>query len=112
MQTDTRHEQCLLPFTSAAIDYEGNLKLCCQIFDAKDSAPINIIGNIREHRLEELWMSAKMNAVRKLTFEADFDLLPNCKRCSYHMRPAQHELATLRAEQVFARSARAVQEAT
>lgn len=75
---------CFLPFRSAAIDYHGNLKLCCEIYDA--SLPKNrdyIIGNVIEQGFLNLWFSDKMNSFRKRVEVANFDGLDACTFCKY-----------------------------
>jgi len=57
---------CYLPFSSGAIDYEGNMKICCEIYP-EDSLhkKIGLIGNLKEKSFSDLWLSNKYNLLRK-----------------------------------------------
>jgi len=75
---------CFLPYLSAAIDYRGNLKLCCEIYDA--TLPENsayLIGNISDGGFMRWWFSDRMNGLRNLVGTARFAQLPACRSCRY-----------------------------
>lgn len=83
-----RTAPCYLPFQGAAIDYLGNLKLCCHIYDTtkKENAPY-VIGNVGETPFRRLWESARMEARRRQLSSADFSKLPACQNCSHKTPP-------------------------
>jgi MoaA/NifB/PqqE/SkfB family radical SAM enzyme len=57
---------CLVPFSCSAIDYEGNVKLCFDIYPAHELHRKNgIIGNLAEKSFRELWFSDCYNDVRR-----------------------------------------------
>lgn len=57
---------CYLPFASSAIDYEGNMKICCEIYPENDlHKKIGLIGNLKEKSFSDLWLSNKYNLLRK-----------------------------------------------
>jgi MoaA/NifB/PqqE/SkfB family radical SAM enzyme len=91
--TPRRTAPCLLPFHSAAIDYLGNLKLCCHIFDttSPDAGPY-VIGNVEETPFTALWRGERLMALRRQLALARFDGLEACARCA-HATPAHVERA-------------------
>ena len=57
---------CGLPFSSCAIDYEGNLKICCEIYPENEvHRRAGIVGNLKEHSFLELWFSEEYNQLRR-----------------------------------------------
>jgi MoaA/NifB/PqqE/SkfB family radical SAM enzyme len=92
-QTKQRTSPCLLPFHSAAIDYLGNLKLCCHVFEstAPDAAPY-VIGNVEQTPFTELWSGPKLTALRRKLMDADFEGLSACAGCA-HRTPEHIERA-------------------
>lgn len=80
-----RQETCFRPFHSAAIDYLGNLKLCCQVYDteAEKNQPY-VIGNLAFQSFTSLWNSQKLNQLRQKIQELDFAHLPICQGCTAH----------------------------
>lgn len=80
-----RQETCLRPFHSAAIDYLGNLKLCCQVYDTKDdkNQPY-VIGNIATQSFISLWNSEKLNQLRQKIQNLDFQNVSICQGCTAH----------------------------
>ncbi|MCL4467199.1 MAG: SPASM domain-containing protein [Chloroflexi bacterium] len=81
---EARSAPCYLPFLSAAIDYRGNLKLCCEIYDL--ALPRNRkydLGNVSERGFLAVWFSERMNALREQVASGNFSDLPACKFCRY-----------------------------
>lgn len=57
---------CYLPFSSCAIDFEGNFKICCEVYPASKVHKKNgIIGNSQKNKFLELWLSDSFNSFRK-----------------------------------------------
>lgn len=92
-ETARRTERCLLPFHSAAIDYLGNLKLCCHIFDTSstDAKPY-VLGNVARTPFSALWSGERMSALRRQLMRADFSGLDACAGCA-HVTPEHIERA-------------------
>jgi radical SAM protein with 4Fe4S-binding SPASM domain len=67
---------CFWLWSTLVIMSDGNVVLCCTDIVGK-----NIIGNIFENTLEEMWNSKKMQRFRKYQIEGKFDLTPMCKTC-------------------------------
>jgi MoaA/NifB/PqqE/SkfB family radical SAM enzyme len=80
--TGERYWPCHQPTASAAIDFHGNLKICCHIYDAKDKANASaIVGNVGQTPFSALWTSERMNRIRAQLKKADFTGLPVCAGC-------------------------------
>jgi len=78
----SRSEPCLLPTYSAAIDYQGNLKVCCQIQDVMND-PDYKVGNISDNGFFALWNSEKFKAIQEKLSESKFDVLNKCASCNH-----------------------------
>lgn len=66
LEKNNRNSFCFLPFSSSAIDYEGNMKICCEIYpENKLHKSIGIIGNLKEQSFSELWFSDQYNNLRR-----------------------------------------------
>ena len=79
----TRQQPCYIPSHSAAIDYKGNLKLCCQIYDVGTSEYSDYnIGNISITNFWDLWNSDKMKNYRNNTAQRKFEIMKICQFCS------------------------------
>ncbi len=67
-------EHCYLPLISTAIDVEGNMKICCEIYSTNETHQKHgIIGNLRNESFLDLWFSTKYNQLRA-------DLLKNDRK--------------------------------
>ena len=79
-----RQQPCNLPSHSAAIDYKGNLKLCCQVYDVETSEYSDYnIGSISNINFWDLWSSDKMKNYRKNALEGKFNTMKICQFCSH-----------------------------
>jgi MoaA/NifB/PqqE/SkfB family radical SAM enzyme len=57
---------CFLPFASTAVDYRGNMKICCEVYPENNlHKKIGLIGNLKEKSFSDLWFSNKYNLLRK-----------------------------------------------
>jgi len=75
-------EHCYLPLVSSAIDVDGNMKICCEVYPANEMHyNRGIIGNLRDKSFLDLWLSSEYNQIRA-------DLLKNdkqnkiCRKCT------------------------------
>lgn len=67
---------CGSPFYEVSILWNGDVVLCC--FDYNG---FNIIGNINDQTLEEIWKDKKVDALRKLFNKGKTERLPLCGNC-------------------------------
>jgi len=57
------------------IDYKGDFRPCCYMFQSEP------MGNVREHKISELWDSEAMQALRRAHLEGDLSAYPDCRNC-------------------------------
>ncbi len=85
-----RQQPCYLPSHSAAIDYKGNLKLCCQVYDVDTSEYSNYnIGSINNTSFWDLWNSDKMKNFRTNANQGRFESMKVCQLCSHSISEEQ-----------------------
>lgn len=79
-----RSKPCHLPRMSAAIDVNGNVKLCCQIYDVTAQGFHKyILGNVTQASFLEIWNSPEFNRIRQKLLSADYDGLDACQKCDH-----------------------------
>lgn len=66
LEKNNKNFFCFLPLSSSAIDYKGNMKICCEIYPENNlHKKIGLIGNLKEKSFNDLWFSDKYNLLRK-----------------------------------------------
>jgi radical SAM protein with 4Fe4S-binding SPASM domain len=70
-------KHCPIPFSSAYILHDGSLILC-----AHDWARREILGNVRDAGIAELWNGERMREIRALVSERRYAEVPSCANCS------------------------------
>lgn len=70
-------KKCTKPFREIIIKYNGNVVICCM-----DWKQENIIENIRDYKLKDIWYGEKLTNIRKKLFNRDRNIEP-CKRCDF-----------------------------
>lgn len=68
---------CPVPFASANILHNGDLLMCVQDWARKE-----VIGNVRDHTIAELWNGPRMREIRALVRERRYEEVPSCHDCS------------------------------
>src|SRR5258708_5048586 len=63
---------CYAPYNSLYFDSQGNVRVCCHNWE-------HPAGNIREHTIDEIWHSAKINQLREALKGYRFG--PGCEFC-------------------------------
>lgn len=76
-----RTASCVMTTTSAAITYQGELKMCCNIYPSIPEHSRHILGNLADHSFAALWGSEAMQAIRTSHLAADWKLTPICEQC-------------------------------
>ncbi len=76
-----RHPCYLLWQGPVHIDYKGDLRPCCYMFQNKP------VGNVRERSIKDLWSSEAMQALRRAHLEGNLSAYPDCGSC-YAPNPA------------------------
>lgn len=81
----TRSDPCWMTATSLVVDYRGQVKMCCCVYPEATEHEGYVLGNVREHRLLDLWNSEAMNAYRTAHAQADWSLSPACASCTQQL---------------------------
>jgi radical SAM protein with 4Fe4S-binding SPASM domain len=67
---------CPLPFSVASILHNGDVLMCVHDWGRKE-----IVGNVRENTLAEVWNGDRMREIRALVSKRDYDSIGACKDC-------------------------------
>ena len=70
-------KHCPLPFASTNILHNGDMLMCVHDWGRKE-----VIGNVRESTIAELWTGPRMREIRRLVSQRRYDELPACKSCT------------------------------
>ena len=70
-------QPCFAPSDNFIVTVTGDLVLCCD--DAKRT---NLMGNIMNSSIEEIWFSRKYQEMRKHLEAGDRTVLPLCRKCN------------------------------
>jgi radical SAM protein with 4Fe4S-binding SPASM domain len=68
---------CPIPFASASILHNGDVLMCTH-----DWARAEVLGNLRDNTLSELWNGNRMREIRALISERKYEEVPACRACS------------------------------
>jgi radical SAM protein with 4Fe4S-binding SPASM domain len=68
---------CPIPFASASVLHNGDVLMCTH-----DWAREEVIGNLRDHTLAELWNGERMREIRSLISQRRYEAIPACRDCS------------------------------
>jgi radical SAM protein with 4Fe4S-binding SPASM domain len=68
---------CPIPFAMANILHDGSVLMCVHDWGRKE-----IVGNVRDATLAEIWNGDRMREVRRLVSERRYTELPACRDCS------------------------------
>jgi len=82
---------CNQIFDRLLIFWDGTVTVCCADIDGALS-----VGNIREHRIEELWRNEKFSELRRKHLQQEVDTIPICKVCDATDAEYNQEMKTLR----------------
>ncbi|MBF0468532.1 MAG: SPASM domain-containing protein [Desulfamplus sp.] len=67
---------CAAPFSEVSVLWNGDVVLCCYDYDG-----FNVVGNIRDNTIEEIWKGSRIDRVRKIFIARSTDRLTLCSRC-------------------------------
>lgn len=74
---------CSAPFDDVVILWNGDVVLCCYDYDG-----FNVIGNVRDTPLIEIWRGDRVNYIRRVFRERDTQSLRFCSKC--YLAPHNH----------------------
>jgi radical SAM protein with 4Fe4S-binding SPASM domain len=70
-------QHCPLPFAATNILHNGDMLMCVHDWGRKE-----VIGNVRDATIADLWNGPRMREIRRLVSQRRYDELPACKSCS------------------------------
>ncbi len=68
---------CLRLWNTFTILWNGEVSLCCLDYDGKE-----ILGNVRQQTIKEIWQGPSLGQIRKRHIEGKFQKLGICRDCS------------------------------
>lgn len=74
---------CSFPFSRMAVDWDGEVRVCCNAMMANDL----IAGKASENNdLYDIWNGTKLNEIREKFSRADYKDFPSCQNCYFSRR--------------------------
>ena len=70
---------------AAAIDYQGNLRMCCNIIAGWGEHKIYVVGSLVHQSFRELWCSRQMQDWRSRQLRAEWSASPICRSCEHRV---------------------------
>lgn len=67
---------CYHLWLSPAIHWNGDLSICCN-----DYKRANVLGNVNQQTVNEIWNSPRLNGYRKLMLAGIYQKIPLCDKC-------------------------------
>ena len=67
---------CPLPFSVASILHNGDVLMCVHDWARKE-----IVGNVRDNTLSEVWNGERMREIRALISKRQYDSIAACRDC-------------------------------
>ncbi|HJR65510.1 MAG TPA: radical SAM protein [Gemmatimonadaceae bacterium] len=68
---------CPAPFATTDILHDGSVLLCTHDWARKE-----ILGNVRDQTIAEIWNGERMREIRAAVYRRDYETLPACRNCS------------------------------
>lgn len=69
---------CLFPFRRFIVDWDGEVKLCCQAMLSEDLR-VGYINN--DCNLRDLWEGKELSEIRERFLKLDYSRFPSCRKC-------------------------------
>ncbi|HYN82835.1 MAG TPA: SPASM domain-containing protein [Gemmatimonadaceae bacterium] len=67
---------CPIPFSVASILHNGDVLMCVHDWGRKE-----IVGNVRDNTLAEVWNGDRMREIRSLVSQRRYDEVAACRNC-------------------------------
>ena len=90
LSVENRTKPCLLTSNSLSIDYQGNIKMCCNVIVDHDSHREYVLGNLLKRDVMEVWNSSRFQKIRERHKRSDWSDTPICRTCCQELVPANH----------------------
>lgn len=88
-----RQEPCYMTSHSAAVDYQGRVKMCCNIFPGVGKHKKYILGSLKSKTFIEIWRSEQIEQLRSAHIKQDWSLSPVCERCTQTLPLLDEEIS-------------------
>lgn len=75
---ETNANPCYLPFYKTFIDWNGDVRICCNDWAREQPS----FGNIHKKNISDIWMSEEFIQARKELLQGNRHNLPACKNCN------------------------------
>jgi len=75
---NTERRPCTRLWSHMLVLNNGDVPLCCQDYNGE-----NLLGNVVNSSIAEVWHGEKLERIRKLHLERRFDALPICRDCNF-----------------------------
>lgn len=88
-------DDCYLPLVSSAIDVEGNMKICCEVYPAYEiHRRFGIVGNLKDKTFLDLWFSVEYNQLRAelLKHDRKNEICRSCRKVPKSSRKVTSEI--------------------
>lgn len=73
---EDRKRPCWRLWTTMVVQSNSEISICCSDFNGTQ-----IIGDVKNQTVEEIWQGKKLEAIRRLHIEHKQNLIPICKNC-------------------------------
>lgn len=83
-----RETPCAFTVNSAAIDFRGQLKMCCNVYPDNVAHAIYVVGSVQDQSFADLWSGPRMHSWRSAHAKADWSQSAICQNCT-HFLPEQ-----------------------
>jgi len=87
-----RHEPCHMTWHSAAIDFRGRMKMCCNVFPEAVNHGRYVVGDLNAQTFGAIWSSEAMHKFRRMHTKADWSSSPICRLCTQRLPREQTEI--------------------
>jgi radical SAM protein with 4Fe4S-binding SPASM domain len=68
---------CPVPFSTTNILHNGDVLMCVHDWGRRE-----VVGNVRDASLEEIWNGTRMRELRRLLSQRRYEESPACRDCS------------------------------
>ena len=74
---EVKNKFCQIPWSYMTILWNGDVVFCCLDYEGE-----NIMGNIKENTIREIWNGVRYKSIRKILLENKLNNISLCARCS------------------------------
>ncbi|SDU64880.1 SPASM domain-containing protein [Desulfobacula phenolica] len=87
-EAEIKKDPCLVHWARCNINLDGNVVVCFNELFRKKIDPDNILGNLRENTIADIWQGEKLRAIRNAELYGDYSGIKSgfklpCENCAY-----------------------------